>query len=183
MTNGLDSYSVVLSAQERSGVRFVPRRELQKDSCEAAQGKCSFPWDGIGMANETPARFYQAVCKTAIAPERCIIAPFILKGQFRHGEIIFDYEQKRAAIFYAKSAALWVKYSVVICSFNPGLPVLSFLQNAMVYGNIWFWSCDRNQQPIFNKLFNAQSNPRVTDSKLIFPQHLSDKLCLFKFIF
>ena len=60
LTNGLDSYSVVLSAQERSGVRFVPRRELQKDSCEAAQGKCSFPWDGIGMANEMPARFHSS---------------------------------------------------------------------------------------------------------------------------
>ena len=35
----------------------------------AAQGKCSFPWDGIGLAH-----------KTAISPERCIIAPFILKG-------------------------------------------------------------------------------------------------------
>ena len=33
-----------------------------------------------GMANGAPNRFHQAVCKTAIAPERCIIAPFILKG-------------------------------------------------------------------------------------------------------
>src|SRR5699024_9239429 len=30
--------------------------------------------------NRTPDRFHQAVCKTAISPERCIIAPFILKG-------------------------------------------------------------------------------------------------------
>src|SRR5699024_6103879 len=36
--------------------------------------------DEIGMANGAPNRFHQAVCKTAIAPERCIIAPFILKG-------------------------------------------------------------------------------------------------------
>ena len=32
------------------------------------------------MTNRTPGRFHQAVCKTAIAPERFIIAPFILKG-------------------------------------------------------------------------------------------------------
>ena len=76
LTNGLESCSVVLSVQGWSGVRFGPGRELQKDSCGAAQGKCSFPWDGIGMANRTPDRFHQAVCKTAIAPERCIIAPY-----------------------------------------------------------------------------------------------------------
>ena len=46
----------------------------------AAQGKCSFPWDGIGLANKRQLRFHRAVCKTAISPERCIIAPFILKG-------------------------------------------------------------------------------------------------------
>ena len=51
LTNGLESYSVVLSVHGGSGVRFGPGRELQKDSCEAAQGKCSFPWDGIGMAD------------------------------------------------------------------------------------------------------------------------------------
>ena len=85
MTNGLESYSVVLSVQGWSEVRFGPGRELQKDSCEAAQGKCSFPWDEIGVVNGTPARFHQAVCKTAIAPERCIIAPFILKGLERSG--------------------------------------------------------------------------------------------------
>src|SRR5699024_8274742 len=85
LTNGLKSYSVVLSAQGWSEVCFGPGRELQKDSCGAAQGKCSFPWDEIGMANRTPARFHQAVCKTAIAPERCIIAPFILKGLERSG--------------------------------------------------------------------------------------------------
>ena len=84
LTNGLDSYSVVLSAQGWSGVRFGPGRELQKDSCGAAQGKCSFPWDGIGMANGTPGRFHQAVCKTAIAPGRCIIAPYYNRvGTFR----------------------------------------------------------------------------------------------------
>jgi len=80
LTNGLKSYSVVLSVQGWSEVCFGPGRELQKDSCGAAQGKCSFPWDEIGMANRTPGRFHQAVCKTAIAPERCIITPFILKG-------------------------------------------------------------------------------------------------------
>ena len=85
LTNGLESYSVVLSVQERSGVCFGPGQELQKDSCGAAQGKCSFPWDEIGMANGAPDRFHQAVCKTAIAPERCIIAPFILKGLERSG--------------------------------------------------------------------------------------------------
>ena len=52
----------------------------QKDSCKAAQGKCSFPWDGIGLANKRRLRFHRAVCKTAISPERCIIAPSILKG-------------------------------------------------------------------------------------------------------
>ena len=52
----------------------------QKDSCKAAQGKCSFPWDGIGLAHKRQLRFHRAVCKTAISPERCIIAPFILKG-------------------------------------------------------------------------------------------------------
>ena len=38
------------------------------------------PWDGIGLAHKRQLRFHRAVCKTAIAPERCIIAPFILKG-------------------------------------------------------------------------------------------------------
>ena len=46
----------------------------------AAQGKCSFPWDGIGLAHKRQLRFHRAACKTAISPERCIIAPFILKG-------------------------------------------------------------------------------------------------------
>ena len=46
----------------------------------AAQGKCSFPWDGIGLVHKRQLRFHRAVCKTAISPERCIIAPFILKG-------------------------------------------------------------------------------------------------------
>ena len=32
------------------------------------------------MADGTPDRFHQAVCKTAIAPERCIIAPYYNKG-------------------------------------------------------------------------------------------------------
>ena len=61
-------------------MRFDLRREPQKDSCKAAQGKCSFPWDGIGLAHKRQLRFHRAVCKTAISPERCIIAPFILKG-------------------------------------------------------------------------------------------------------
>ena len=34
----------------RSAVRFGLRREPQKDSCKAAQGKCSFPWDGIWLS-------------------------------------------------------------------------------------------------------------------------------------
>ena len=83
--NGLESYSVVLAALERSAVRFGLRREPQKDSCKAAQGKCSFPWDGIGLAHKRQLRFHRAVCKTAISPERCIIAPFILKGLKRCG--------------------------------------------------------------------------------------------------
>ena len=49
-------------------------------AAKAAQGKCSFPWDGIGLAHKRQLRFHRAVCKTAISPERCIIAPFILKG-------------------------------------------------------------------------------------------------------
>ena len=57
----------------------------QKDSCKAVQGKCSFPWDGIGLSNKRQLRFHRAVCKTAISPERCIIAPFILKGFGRCG--------------------------------------------------------------------------------------------------
>ena len=80
LMNGLESYSVVLAALDRSAVRFGLRREPQKDSCKAAQGKCSFPWDGIGLAHKRQLRFHRAVCKTAISPERCIIAPFILKG-------------------------------------------------------------------------------------------------------
>ena len=66
-------------------MRFDLRREPQKDSCKAAQGKCSFPWDGIGLAHKRQLRFHRAVCKTAISPERCIIAPFILKGAERCG--------------------------------------------------------------------------------------------------
>jgi len=65
--NGLGSYSVLLAALERSAMRFGLRRELQKDSCKAAQGKCSFPWDGIGLAHKRQLRFHQAVCKTAIS--------------------------------------------------------------------------------------------------------------------
>ena len=83
--NGLELYSVVLTVLERSAVRFGLRREPQKDSCKAAQGKCSFPWDGIGLAHKRQLRFHRAVCKTAISPERCIIAPFILKGSERCG--------------------------------------------------------------------------------------------------
>ncbi len=33
----------------------------------AAQGKCSFPWDGIGLAHKRQLRFHRAVCKTAIS--------------------------------------------------------------------------------------------------------------------
>ena len=47
LMNGLESYSVLLAALEWSAVRFGLRWEPQKDSCKAAQGKCSFPWDGI----------------------------------------------------------------------------------------------------------------------------------------
>ena len=85
LMNGLESYSVLLAALERSAMRFGLRREPQKDSCKAAQGKCSFPWDGIGLAHKRQLRFHRAVCKTAISPERCIIAPFILKGAERCG--------------------------------------------------------------------------------------------------
>ena len=49
-------------------------------STAPAEGKCRFPWDGIGLAHKRQLRFHRAVCKTAISPERCIIAPFILKG-------------------------------------------------------------------------------------------------------
>lgn len=80
LMNGLESYSVVLAALERSAVRFGLRREPQKDSCKAAQGKCSFPWDGIGLAHKRQLRFHRAVCKTAISPERCIIAPYFIGG-------------------------------------------------------------------------------------------------------
>ena len=85
LMNGLELYSVVLTVLERSAMRFGLRREPQKDSCKAAQGKCSFPWDGIGLAHKRQLRFHRAVCKTAISPERCIIAPFILKGAERCG--------------------------------------------------------------------------------------------------
>ena len=85
LMNGLELYSVLLAALERSAMRFGLRREPQKDSCKAAQGKCSFPWDGIGQAHKRQLRFHRAVCKTAISPERCIIAPFILKGAERCG--------------------------------------------------------------------------------------------------
>ena len=80
LMNGLESYSVVLAALDRSAVRFGLRREPQKDSCKAAQGKCSFPWDGIGLAHKRQLRFHRAVCKTAISPERCIIAPYFIGG-------------------------------------------------------------------------------------------------------
>ena len=36
----------------------------------AAQGKCSFPWDGIGLAHKRQLRFHRAVCKTAIFTQR-----------------------------------------------------------------------------------------------------------------
>ena len=80
LMNGLESYSVVLTALERSAMRFGLRREPQKDSCGAAQGKCSFPCDGIGLAHKRQLRFHRAVCKTAISPERCIIAPYFIGG-------------------------------------------------------------------------------------------------------
>ena len=44
-----------------------------------------FLGDGIGLAHKRQLRFHRAVCKTAISPERCIIAPFILKGAERCG--------------------------------------------------------------------------------------------------
>ena len=81
--NGLESYSVLLAALEWSAVRFGLRWEPQKDSCKAAQGKCSFPWDGIGLAHKRQLRFHRAVCKTAISPERCIIAPYFIGGSER----------------------------------------------------------------------------------------------------
>ena len=56
--NGLELYSVLLAALERSAMRFDLRREPQKDSCKAAQGKCSFPWDGIGLAHKRQLRFH-----------------------------------------------------------------------------------------------------------------------------
>ena len=80
LVNGLELYSVLLAALERSAMRFDLRREPQKDSCKAAQGKCSFPWDGIGLAHKRQLRFHRAVCKTAISPERCIIAPYFIGG-------------------------------------------------------------------------------------------------------
>ena len=67
LVNGLELYSVLLAALERSAMRFDLRREPQKDSCKAAQGKCSFPWDGIGLAHKRQLRFHRAVCKTAIS--------------------------------------------------------------------------------------------------------------------
>ena len=80
LVNGLELYSVLLAALERSAMRFDLRREPQKDSCKAAQGKCSFPWDGIGLAHKRQLRFHRAFCKTAISPERCIIAPYFIGG-------------------------------------------------------------------------------------------------------
>ena len=55
LVNGLESYSVVLAALDWSAVRFGLRREPQKDSCKAAQGKCSFSlgWNRAGA--QTPA--------------------------------------------------------------------------------------------------------------------------------
>ena len=70
LVNGLELYSVLLAALERSAMRFDLRREPQKDSCKAAQGKCSFPWDGIGLAHKRQLRFHRAVCKTVIFTQR-----------------------------------------------------------------------------------------------------------------
>ena len=50
LNNYAGPYSVVLATLERSAVRFGFRREPQKDSCKAAQGKCSFLWDGIWLS-------------------------------------------------------------------------------------------------------------------------------------
>ena len=58
LVNGLESYSVVLAALERSAVRFGLGREPQKDSCGVAQGKCSFPWDEIVLAHKRQLRFH-----------------------------------------------------------------------------------------------------------------------------
>ena len=52
--------------------------ESKRIAAVAAQGKCSFPWDGIGLAHKRQLRFHRAVCKTAISPERCIIAPYFI---------------------------------------------------------------------------------------------------------
>ena len=78
--NGLESYSVVLAALERSAVRFGLRREPQKDSCKAAQGKCSFPWDGIGLRTNASFDFIEPSARPQFSPERCIIAPYFIGG-------------------------------------------------------------------------------------------------------
>ena len=53
--NGLESYSVLLAALERSAVRFGLRREPQKDSCGSSARKMQFSlgWNRAGA--QTPA--------------------------------------------------------------------------------------------------------------------------------
>ncbi|MDV5043038.1 hypothetical protein R2O95_14205, partial [Faecalibacterium duncaniae] len=54
-----------------------------------AQGKCSFPWDGIGLAHKRQLRFHRAVFKTAIftqrGPQKSIE---LLKISFRQPEVV-----------------------------------------------------------------------------------------------
>jgi hypothetical protein len=55
LVNGLESYSVVLAALERSAVRFDLGREPQKDSCGSSARKMQFSlgWNRAGA--QTPA--------------------------------------------------------------------------------------------------------------------------------
>ena len=55
LMNGLESYSVVLTALERSAMRFDLRREPQKDSCGSSARKMQFSlgWNRAGA--QTPA--------------------------------------------------------------------------------------------------------------------------------
>ena len=55
LMNDLESYSVLLTALERSAVRFGLRREPQKDSCVSSARKMQFSlgWNRVGA--QTPA--------------------------------------------------------------------------------------------------------------------------------
>ena len=85
MTNGLKSYSVVLSVQGWSECASALGESCKRIAAEQRKENAVFLGMKSGWRTERPARFHQAVCKTAIAPERCIIAPFILKGLERSG--------------------------------------------------------------------------------------------------